>query len=151
MLLVLDNCEHLVAACAALADSLLRDCPQLFILATTRDALRLSGETTWQVPSLAFPDPESFAQLSGDAVAALMEYEAVQLLVARTRAALPTFRLTERDAPAVANVCRRLDGIRLALELAAARVRGLGVDQLTQRLDDRLRALYPWQSHPTSR
>ncbi|HEY7068290.1 MAG TPA: LuxR C-terminal-related transcriptional regulator, partial [Chloroflexota bacterium] len=139
VLLVLDNCEHLVAPCATLADRLLRACPHLEILATSREALGVAGETTWWVPSLAVPDDISPA--GPVAVAALGEYEAVRLFVERARAALPSFTVTESNAAAVGQVCRRLDGIPLALELSAARVRALPVEQLAQRLDDRFRLL----------
>jgi non-specific serine/threonine protein kinase len=135
MLLVLDNCEHLVAACAVLADTLLRTCPQLEILATSREALGLAGETTWSVPSLAVPADAPRA--SADNVAALGQCEAVRLFVERARTADPSFTLTAHNAGAVGQVCRRLDGIPLALELAAARVRALPVEQLAARLDDR--------------
>jgi non-specific serine/threonine protein kinase len=138
VLLVLDNCEHLLAACATLADQLLRAGPHLEILATSREALAVAGETTWRVPSLAVP---ADAPASGDGGATLVECEAVRLFVARACAAVPSFTLTERNAGAVGHVCRRLDGIPLALELAAARVRALPVEQLAVRLDDRFRLL----------
>jgi predicted ATPase/DNA-binding CsgD family transcriptional regulator len=136
LLLVLDNCEHLIQACAELADRLLRACPRLTILATSREPLGIAGETTWRVPSLALPDAER-----PPATDDLGRYEAIRLFVERARAALPDFRLTDRNARAVAQVCQRLDGIPLALELAAARVRGLSVEQLAAGLDDRFRLL----------
>src|SRR5262249_8457657 len=139
LLLVLDNCEHLVAACATLADHLLRACPQLEILATSREALRVAGETAWWVPSLTVPADSPPARAAG--VLALGECEAVHLFVERARAAMPSFTLTERNAGAVGHVCRRLDGIPLALELAAIRVRALPVGRLAARLDDRFRLL----------
>jgi non-specific serine/threonine protein kinase len=138
-LLVLDNCEHLVGACAALADSLLRACPHLEILATTREALDVAGETVWRVPSLAVPAELPPASLN--AVETLGQCEAVRLFIERARAATPNFTMLERNAEAVGRVCRRLDGIPLALELAAARVRALPVEQLAARLDDRFRLL----------
>ncbi|HEY7065093.1 MAG TPA: LuxR C-terminal-related transcriptional regulator, partial [Chloroflexota bacterium] len=138
-LLLLDNCEHLVAACATLADRLLRACPNLEILATSREALGVAGETAWWVPSLGVPADDPPASAAG--VTALSQCEAVRLFVERARAAVPTFTLTERNAGAVGQVCRRLDGIPLALELAAARVRALRVEQVAQRLDDRFRLL----------
>jgi predicted ATPase/DNA-binding CsgD family transcriptional regulator len=134
LLLVFDNCEHLVAATATLADGLLRACRQVKVLATSREALGIMGESTWLVPSLAVPaDPRA---VSADEMAALRQCEAVQLFVDRARAAVPSFALTERNAGAVAQICLRLDGIPLALELAAARVRALSAEQLAARLDD---------------
>jgi predicted ATPase/DNA-binding CsgD family transcriptional regulator len=139
VLLVLDNCEHLVAACAMLADHLLRACPQLEILATSREALGVGGETAWWVPSLAVPGEA--APATAAEVGALGQCEAVRLFVERASAAEPRFALTERNSGAVGQVCRRLDGIPLALELAAARVRALPVEQIAARLDDRFRLL----------
>jgi predicted ATPase/DNA-binding CsgD family transcriptional regulator len=132
LLLVLDNCEHLVDACTILADSLLRSCPELRILATSRQPLRVDGEHTLPVPPLPVPVPDS----SGSAES-LGQYPAVQLFVERAAAVQPGFAVDERNRQAVAEVCRRLDGIPLAIELAAGRLRGLTVDQLHDRLDDR--------------
>jgi non-specific serine/threonine protein kinase len=132
LLLVLDNCEHLVDACAELASALLRSCPDLRILATSREPLGITGETAWGVPSLGVPDPGLVPPVDQ-----LTQCEAVRLFVERATAALPTFSLTERNAPAVAQICHRLDGIPLALELAAARVRLLSAEQLAARLGDR--------------
>jgi predicted ATPase len=140
LLLILDNCEHLVAACAALANTLLRACPRLQVVATSREALRLTGETTSRVIPLSLPGVEPLVPIE-PLLVALMKSEAVRLFVARTRAVLPDFRVTERNVLAVANVCRWLDGIPLALELAAARVPGLGIEQLAKCLDDRFRVL----------
>jgi predicted ATPase/DNA-binding CsgD family transcriptional regulator len=134
LLLVLDDCEHLVASCAALADRLLRACPQVEILATSREVLGIAGESAWAVPSLGVP-PDAQAATDDD-VATIGQSEAVQLFVERACAAMPGFSLTERNAGAVAQICQRLDGIPLALELAAARVRALSVEQLAARLDD---------------
>jgi predicted ATPase len=136
MLIVLDNCEHVLGACTALVDRLLTACPSLSILATSREALRVAGEHLWWVSPL--PIPASDAE---GAPADLIEIPAVQLFVARARAVAPSFRLTETNATAVARVCRRLDGIPLALELAAARMRVLTVEQIAARLDDALRLL----------
>jgi predicted ATPase/DNA-binding CsgD family transcriptional regulator/DNA-binding XRE family transcriptional regulator/Tfp pilus assembly protein PilF len=136
LLLVLDNCERLVAACAALADSLLRVCPGLVILATSREPLGVAGETTWRVPSLALPDPEAPWSIER-----LMACEAVQLFLTRAGVVVPVFALTRQNAPAVAEVCRRLDGVPLAIELAAARVRVLAPEQIVARLEDHLRLL----------
>jgi predicted ATPase/class 3 adenylate cyclase len=136
VLLVLDNCEHVLAACAELADALLRACPRLTILATSRESLGIAGETSWRVPSLTLP-----AAGRVPAPAALTQYEAVRLFIDRAKAALPSFAVTDRNAPAVAEVCARLDGIPLAIELAAARVRTLTPEQLLARLEDRFRLL----------
>jgi predicted ATPase/class 3 adenylate cyclase len=136
LLLLLDNCEHLLDACAQLAEALVRACPYVQVLATSREALGLAGEVSWRVPSLALPHPAHLA-----APAELLEVEAVRLFVERARAAQPQFALVERQAATVAAICRRLDGIPLALELAAARLRGLSVDELAGRLDQRFRLL----------
>jgi non-specific serine/threonine protein kinase len=136
LLLVLDNCEHLLDACAQLAEVLLRGCPHLRILATSREALGIGGEVARRVPSLVAPPPGQLPL-----VERLTEYEAVQLFVERALAVQPAFVVTEQNAPAVAQLCWRLDGIPLALELAAARVRVLTVEQITSRLGDRFRLL----------
>jgi predicted ATPase/transcriptional regulator with XRE-family HTH domain len=136
LLLVLDNCEHLIAACAELAHILLSACPQLHVLATSREVLGVAGEMAWRVPPLASPDPQRPVPVEH-----LLQYEAVQLFVERARTVQPTFTVTERNAAAVAQVCHRLDGIPLAIELAAARVKVLTVEQIAARLDDRFRLL----------
>jgi predicted ATPase/DNA-binding XRE family transcriptional regulator len=136
LLLLLDNCEHLLDACAQLADKLLRGCPRLQILATSRHALGLAGEVSRRVPSLATPPVEP-----PPAAEQLNEYAAVQLFVERARAFSPDFAITHRNASAIARVCERLDGIPLALELAAALVRGLSVEDIAARLDQRFRLL----------
>ncbi|HEY8744448.1 MAG TPA: adenylate/guanylate cyclase domain-containing protein, partial [Chloroflexota bacterium] len=136
LLLVLDNCEHVLDACARLADALLRGCPGVQLLAASREALGVAGEVSWRVPSLAVPSLEQ--RVAHEQVA---EYDAVQLFVERAQAALPSFSITAQNAMALAQVCARLDGIPLALELAAARVKGLTVDQLADRLHDRFRLL----------
>ncbi|MGQ0774857.1 MAG: BTAD domain-containing putative transcriptional regulator [Pseudonocardiales bacterium] len=136
LLLVLDNCEHAIEGVAKLADLLLRSAPWLRILATSREPLGLSGELLWPVPALELPD----ARVAGD-VEAVARCSAVRLFVARVAAAIPGFELTEDNAAAVAAICRRLDGLPLALELAAARVRVLPVRELAARLDDRFRLL----------
>jgi predicted ATPase/DNA-binding CsgD family transcriptional regulator len=130
-LLVLDNCEHLLAACATLVNALLRLCPDLSILATSRGALGVAGEILFDVPPLSLPDPRRVP-----AAGSLPEYEAVRLFVERARAVRPGFSLTEENAPAVARICYRLDGIPLALELAAARAKVLSAQQISGRLDD---------------
>jgi predicted ATPase/DNA-binding CsgD family transcriptional regulator len=133
LLLVLDNCEHLVEPCAELADTLLRLCPRVAILATSREPLGVAGETVRRVPSLASPDPRALPPL-----ARLRECESVRLFVERAVAADGQFQLTERNAAAVAQICERLDGIPLALELAAARVPALSVEQIAARLGEAL-------------
>jgi predicted ATPase len=135
MLLVLDNCEHMIEACAKLADTLLHSCTNLRLLATSREALGIAGETTFPVPSLSLPGA---AQLSPEM---LPRHEAVRLFLDRALAVQPSFKLTHHNASAVAQVCKRLDGMPLAIELAAARVKGLSVEQIAQRLDDRFRLL----------
>jgi predicted ATPase/DNA-binding SARP family transcriptional activator len=116
-LLVLDNCEHLVDACAALVETLLRSCPRLAIIATSREALGVAGETAWLVPPLA-------------------DREAIELFVERARSVLPSFTRTPANGAAIEEICRRLDGIPLAIELAAARIRVLSPEQIARRLDD---------------
>jgi non-specific serine/threonine protein kinase len=148
-LLLLDNCEHVVDACAGLADRLLQSCADLTILATSREPLGIAGETSWRVPSLSLPEivPEPGSGAAHDLAAGRSldafegAYEAVRLFVERARAARPGFALTAGNAPAVIRVCQRLDGIPLALELAAARVTALSVEQIADRLDDRFRLL----------
>jgi len=135
MLIILDNCEHLIEACAGLAESLIQACSNLKILASSREALGVSGETTYRVPSLLLPDQTHVTR------EAAMKYESVQLFVERATAANPNFQVTDKNASSIAQVCRRLDGIPLALELAAARARVLSVEQIAERLDDRFRLL----------
>jgi predicted ATPase/DNA-binding CsgD family transcriptional regulator len=136
LLLVLDNCEHLIDACAELVDSLLRACPSLRILATSREALGIAGETSWLVPSLSLPDPGDPPSIEQSA-----RYEAIRLFVERARAVASHFEMTEENALAVARVCERLEGIPLAIELAAARTRVLSVEQIASRLDNSFRLL----------
>jgi predicted ATPase/transcriptional regulator with XRE-family HTH domain len=136
LLLVLDNCEHLLDACAHVADTLLRTCPNLQILATSREALGLTGEVSWRVPSLPLPPVEP-----PHAADDLMDYASVRLFTERARAANPDFAITPRTASTIAQICRRLDGIPLALELAAVLVRGMSVEDLAARLDQRFRLL----------
>ena len=136
MLLVLDNCEHLTAACAALAQRLLTAAPGVRVLATSREGLNVPGERTVTVRSLALP-----AIGSEHVVPGLESCEAVRLFVERARLAVTKFSLDATTAPAVAEICRRLDGIPLAIELAAARVKVLSVEEIRVRLDDRFRLL----------
>lgn len=133
-LLILDNCEHLVDACADLASELLRRCPELRILATSREPLDVDGEQVWRVPSLGLP------AVDGPPEQALAS-EAAQLLALRGREVRPDLTFTAQDAPTVARVCRELDGIPLALELAAARLNVLSLDELADRLRDRFAVL----------
>ena len=125
LLLVLDNCEHLVQACAELTEVLLRACPDLRVLATSRQALRIGGEVAWRVPSLGVPSPSP-----GLSCEELSQTGAGQLFADRARGTLPGFAVSVHNASCIAQICRRLDGIPLALELAAARVPTLGVAQL---------------------
>ncbi|HXO06868.1 MAG TPA: AAA family ATPase [Solirubrobacteraceae bacterium] len=135
LLLVLDNCEHLLAETAGLADTLLRSAPALTILATSREPLRVPGEVVFRVPSLDIPDPEQKAEPRE-----LMGYEAVRLFVERADRA-SGFVLDDENAVDVARICFRLDGLPLALELAAGRVGALGPSAIAGRLDDRFRVL----------
>jgi predicted ATPase/DNA-binding CsgD family transcriptional regulator len=135
-LLILDNCEHVVEACASLADVLLHACPGVRILATSREPLGVDGEVSWPVPPLSLPDAGRV-----QAPKELLRCEAVGLFVERVGAVEPGFALTEDNAPAVADLCARLDGMPLAIELAASRVRMLSVGQILDRLDDRFRLL----------
>jgi predicted ATPase/DNA-binding SARP family transcriptional activator len=137
LLLVLDNCEHLIDASAELARALLVGCPEVRVLATSREPLGLPGEVAWPVPALPLPT-------TGDRAIGLEEAlrsDAVRLFVERAREAAPTLRLTDADAPRLVSVCRRLDGMPLALELAAARLKVLSLDQVAARLQDRFRLL----------
>lgn len=136
LLLVLDNCEHLIEACAAFAARALAAAPGLRLLATSREPLQIGGEQQWRVAPLAVP-----AAAAPLALAELGSFPAVALFVARARAVAPDFRLAPGNAAAVAGVCARLDGLPLALELAAARVRVLAVEQILARLDDSVRLL----------
>jgi non-specific serine/threonine protein kinase len=160
LLLVLDNCEHLIEACAELADALLRACPELRILTTSRQPLGIAGETTFRVPSLALSLSAGRAETTGSApgqaegrgsvsgvqpatgsIGPSAPSEAVRLFVDRARAAMPDFTLTDRNIAAVERICRRLDGIPLAIELAAARVAVLSPGQIAARLGDRFHLL----------
>ncbi len=141
LLLVLDNCEHLLAACAGLVAGLLQQCPRLRLLATSRQPLGLPGEVVRRVPSLSLPPAAGIDPDEKGWISCLMEYDAVRLFVERASQAERTFRATAENLATIARVCRRLDGIPLAIELAAARTRALTVDQIAARLDDRFRLL----------
>ena len=123
ILLLLDNCEHLLDACGALIVALLDACPQLTILATSREPIGVAGELTWRVPSLSLAD------------------EAIELFADRARRARPDFRVTDDNSATIADICRRLDGMPLAIELAAARVRALSLAHIVENLHDRFRLL----------
>jgi len=129
LLLVIDNCEHLVGAAAQLIGTLLRHCPNLQVLATSRERLDLAGERVWQVPTLPVPDPTMLTQPDPR-----LTSECIQLFVERAAAVQPDFRLTAANAPAIGAICAQLDGIPLAIELAAARVKVLPVEQIAARL-----------------
>jgi predicted ATPase/DNA-binding CsgD family transcriptional regulator/transcriptional regulator with XRE-family HTH domain len=141
LLLVLDNCEHLLAACAALADTVVRTCPKIQILATSREALGIADETVYLVPSLTQPDASVGSALAPEDLSRIGLTEAVRLFVERAQAVWPSFALTAQNAGAVAQICRRLDGIPLALELAAARVKLLRVEEIAAYLDNCFRLL----------
>ncbi|MEV0201401.1 BTAD domain-containing putative transcriptional regulator [Nonomuraea sp. NPDC050691] len=145
LLLVLDNCEHVVERVAELAEALLRAVPGMRVLATSREPLALPGEVLWSVPPLGVPDLGAFDTVLGaspaTALAAAERSDAVRLFVARAAASTRGFALDTGNAEAVVRLCRRLDGIPLALELAATRVRALGVQGVVARLDDRFRLL----------
>jgi predicted ATPase len=136
LLLILDNCEHVLPATARLVDALVRASPGLTILITSREPVRVAGEVVFRVPSMVIPDPEH--RLDAEE---LMRYEAVQLLSYRAAAATPGFAIDAENAADVARICFRLDGLPLALELAAARIGALGTATLAERLDDSFRLL----------
>jgi predicted ATPase/class 3 adenylate cyclase len=138
MLIILDNCEHLIQACAQLAGALLQACPRLSMLATSREALGIPGELIFHVPSLSLPP---LVPHTTPSVESALDYESVQLFVQRACAAQPSFKLTRENAADVLRICMRLDGIPLAIELAAARVRAIPVEQIAHRMDDRFRLL----------
>ncbi|MFN0056003.1 MAG: protein kinase domain-containing protein [Planctomycetales bacterium] len=136
MLIILDNCEHLVPACAALAEGLLRKCPQVRILASSRERLAIGGELEFRVPTLSLP-----AKADGVSAEQALEFEAVSLFVQRAQAVSPSFQITHQNTRVIIDICRHLDGIPLAIELAAPRVRALALEDLRSRLDDCLRVL----------
>jgi len=133
LLLVLDNCEHLVDACAHLVEALLLSCPGLRVLATSREALGTSGEVVFRVQSLSLPEGDDLTDAKQ-----LTRYESVRLFIERARYRDPAFVLSPQNAQAVVEICRQLDGIPLAVELAAARVGTLDVQRISERLEDSL-------------
>ena len=135
-LIVLDNCEHLVSASAQVANTLLNAAPKLKILASSREALGVKGELSYPVPSLSSPNPKNLPTIEQ-----LSQYEAVRLFIDRAILVAPHFVVDKDNAPFIAQICYRLDGIPLAIELAAARVKMMSVDQISKRLDDRFRLL----------
>ncbi len=145
LLLLFDNCEHLLDACAGSVDAIQRACPGVCILATSRQSLGLIGEVGWSVPSLSTPALTPFA--AGDShsqqewLSLLGTYEAIQLFVIRAQQVLPSFQMSADNAEAIAQICAHLDGIPLALELAAARMRSLSVEEINSKLDNRFRLL----------
>ncbi|HEU5299707.1 MAG TPA: adenylate/guanylate cyclase domain-containing protein [bacterium] len=136
LLIVLDNCEHLLAGCAGLADLVLQRCPHVRLLATSREGLGITGEAIYPVAPLSLPDSQSVPPAES-----LIQYEATRLFIERATAAHPGFAPTVRNAHAVVQICTRLDGIPLAIEMAAARVKALSVEEIASRLDDRFRLL----------
>jgi predicted ATPase/DNA-binding winged helix-turn-helix (wHTH) protein len=135
LLMILDNCEHLIEEVAKVADAILRSAPEVRILATSREPLRIAAEQLYRVPSLAVPPGDSLTSEEA------LRYGAIALFVERARASDPKFALNDESAPSVAEICRRLDGIALAIELAAGRVRMLPPRQLARKLDERFRVL----------
>ena len=143
-LLVLDNCEHLVSAAAVLADRVLAACPRVRILATSREPLNITGEALWAVGPLALPPDPAVTSLEAErsvVPASVEDFSSVRLLTQRARAVYPEFEVTADNAAAVASICRALDGMPLAIELAAARLRTMSPEQIAARLDDRFQLL----------
>ena len=136
LLIILDNCEHLIESCAQLSQALLQGCPYVQILASSREALGITGEFAYRVPSLSAPDPEQLPSLDQ-----LEKTDSIRLFIERAATAKPGFTLTNVNAFSLAQICYRLDGIPLAIELAASRVKVLSPEQIAARLDDRFRLL----------
>lgn len=148
LLIVLDNCEHLIDACASAAEQLLTQCEGIQVLATSREALNVSGEVAWRIPVMSLPSPTRAAAMTSmsaantaTALSAIMGSESIALFVARAQAAKPDFSINERSAAAIIQICRRLDGIPLAIELAANRIRTMSAEQIAARLDDKFNLL----------
>ncbi|NKS54206.1 protein kinase [Rhodococcus hoagii] len=136
LLLVLDNCEHLLRTVATLVNTVLRNCPDVRVLATSREALGIDGETVMQVPPMTVPDPGRVTTPRG-----LLSYESVALFADRASIAVPEFELTDSNQASVAQICERLDGLPLPIELAATRLRVMSVEQIRDRLADRYQIL----------
>jgi non-specific serine/threonine protein kinase len=136
ILLILDNCEHLLDACAGLADKLLKSCPNLHILATSREALGITGEALYPVPSLTIPDVQQISLIEK-----LNDYESIRLFTERAQLVQMDFALTQENASSVTQICSRLDGIPLAIELAAVGIKTLSVEQIAEQLDHCFRIL----------
>ncbi len=136
ILIILDNCEQIIESCAKLTENLLLTCPKLKVIATSREALNCKGEQTYRIPPLTVPDPNH-----NNTPEQLTQYESVRLFIERALAVNPKFRVTNENAPALAEVCSRLDGIPLAVELAATRTKILSVEKIYERLDDRFKLL----------
>lgn len=136
VLIILDNCEHLIDACAEISEILLKNCPGLKILATSREGLRSYGESIYRVLSLTLPEPENV-----NSPVELSQFEAVRLFIERALSVNPEFRVTNQNAPSLAQICYKLDGIPLAIELAAARIKILSVEKILEKLNDRFRLL----------
>jgi non-specific serine/threonine protein kinase len=135
-LLILDNCEHLVAACAQLSNDLLTQCPNLWILATSREPLNVGGEFVWQLPTLSLPEKDKLSLTN-----LLLAFESIRLFVERAMTVRSDFVLTEQNAITIAQICQHLDGIPLAIELAAARMRSMTAEEIAVHLDDRFNLL----------
>ncbi len=136
MLIILDNCEHLLESCSQMVDRVLRAAPNVHILATSRESLGVDGELTYRVPSLGLPDLNNLPPTES-----LSQYEAVQLFIDRATSAVPALTVSKDNAPLLAQICARMEGIPLAIELAAAKVRVLSIEQIAERLDDRFSLL----------
>ncbi|MFZ1459329.1 MAG: tetratricopeptide repeat protein [Ignavibacteria bacterium] len=136
LLLILDNCEHLVHECAELSEMLLKSCAKLKIIATSREPLNCSGEQTFRIPSLSLPDISA-----NNTPGQLTQYEAVRLFIERALAVNPDFRVNNENAPALAQICSQLDGIPLAIELAAVRIKMLSLNNIFERLENRFKLL----------
>jgi len=136
LLIILDNCEHLIEACAAITQTILNSAPNVRILASSRESLGVRGEVSWLVSSLSLPNPKDLPEFDQ-----LTQYESVRLFIDRVLLVTPRFTVNKDNASAVAQICYRLDGIPLALELAAARAKNMSVEQIMSRIDDRFRLL----------
>ncbi|MEO6695206.1 MAG: hypothetical protein ABIY50_02380, partial [Ignavibacteria bacterium] len=136
ILLIMDNCEHLINECANLAEMLLNKCPKLKIIATSREALNCQGEQTYKLPALSKPD-----STTNYTVEELLQYEAVRLFIERALAVNPAFRVNNENAHALAQICCKLDGIPLAIELASVKIKILTVSSICERLDNRFKLL----------